>query len=161
MLRDWGAEKKYHHDLKGFNYRMEGIQGAVLNVKLRHLNQWNEARRSIAQTYDLGLKNSSVRTPFAENDSRHVFHVYAIRTEKRESLIQHLDQQKIYTNIHYPIPVHLQKGYQDLGYKEGDLPITETLSRQVLSLPIFPEMVSQDMEEVVQGILGWEKETKS
>jgi dTDP-4-amino-4,6-dideoxygalactose transaminase len=156
-LRDWGAEKKYHHDVKGFNYRMEALQGAVLKVKLSHLERWNKARRTIADTYDEAFQNSNVQIPVVENFSHHVYHIYAIRTAQRKDLIQYLNRKKVQTNIHYPIPVHLQRGYADLGYKIGDLPVTESLCRQVLSLPIFPEMTKKEINGVVQNILGWKK----
>jgi dTDP-4-amino-4,6-dideoxygalactose transaminase len=152
MLRDWGAEKKYHHDLKGFNYRMDAIQGAILRVKLRRLEAWTEARRALAQQYDNELQDSNVTFPGASYSHRHVYHVYAIRTERRDDLIQFLSQQEIQTNIHYPIPVHLQKAYSDLGYKSGNFPIAESLCQNVLSLPLFPELKPDQVSVVTKAV---------
>jgi dTDP-4-amino-4,6-dideoxygalactose transaminase len=152
-LRDWGQTRKYHHDLKGFNYRMEGIQGAVLRVKLQHLEAWTEARRAHAANYNELLTNGIVQTPQAISYSRHVFHVYAIRALQRELLQQKLTARGIQTAIHYPIPVHLQEAYADLGYKKGDFPCSEKLAREVLSLPMFAELSGTQQQEVAGAIL--------
>jgi len=152
MLRDWGAEKKYHHDLKGFNYRMDAIQGAILRVKLRRLEAWTEARRALAQQYDKELQDSKVHFPGASYSRRHVYHVYAIQTQKRDDLIQFLSQQEIQTNIHYPIPVHLQKAYSDLGYRLGDFPVAESLCQSILSLPLFPELKPDQVSVVTEAV---------
>jgi len=153
MLRDWGAEKKYHHDLKGFNYRLEAIQGAILRVKLRHLEAWTEARRRHARLYSELLSGSGVRTPEAAPDLRHVYHIYAVRHPRRDELQQKLQKQEIGTGIHYPIPVHLLKGYADLGYKQGDLPHTEQAAAEVLSLPMFAELTGEQIARVADIIL--------
>lgn len=152
MLRDWGAEHKYHHELRGFNFRMESIQGAILRVKLCHLEDWTLSRREKAAYYDRVLQGSKVETPKVGLSYRHVYHIYAVQTGDRENLDSHLKERGIQTNIHYPIPVHLQKAYSDLSYHEGDFPVTETLSRRVLSLPLYPELTHQDMDEVVEAI---------
>jgi len=135
MLRDWGAEKKYQHVLKGYNYRMEGFQGAILRVKLRHLENWTEARRAHAKLYNQALKNTGVKTPDEMPYARHVYHVYGICTPNRDLVQQSLQKAEIQSGIHYPIPVHLLPAYADLGYKSGDFPITEKIANEELSLP--------------------------
>jgi dTDP-4-amino-4,6-dideoxygalactose transaminase len=148
MLRDWGQEKRYEHSVKAFNYRMDGIQGAILRVKLRHLDRWTEARRSRAALYDVLLRNSAVRTPWARPGDRHVYHVYAVRTANRAALAERLTEHDIQFGIHYPIPIHLQPAYADLGYRVGDFPVAEEVAGEVLSLPIFAEMTDGQVESV-------------
>ncbi len=152
MLRDWGAEKKYHHVLKGYNFRLEGIQGAVLRVKLRYLEQWTEARRSAAARYDRLLAGSGVTTPAAMDYARHVYHVYAIRTPNRAAWQQALTDQGIQTGIHYPIPVHMLPAFADLGYRAGQFPHSERAADEVLSLPMFPELTVEQTEEVARAV---------
>ena len=152
VLRDWGAEKKYHHDLIGYNYRLEGLQGAVLRVKLRYLEAWTEARRACAGEYRRLLADSKVRVPQEITYARHVYHIFAIRVDDRDSLQAHLLAKGIQTGIHYPIPVHLQKGYAHLGYQKGDFPEAERCAGEILSLPIFPEMTNIQVKEVVDAI---------
>jgi dTDP-4-amino-4,6-dideoxygalactose transaminase len=152
MLRDWGTEKKYQHLLKGFNYRMEGFQGAILGVKLRHLEVWTEARRAHAHRYSELLRADDVRIPAEMPNVRHVYHVYTVRTAEREDLQKTLSAAGIQTGIHYPIPVHLQPAYSDLGYRAGDFPHAEAAAREVLSLPIFPEMTEGQIREVVTAV---------
>lgn len=152
VLRDWGAEKKYHHDLIGYNYRLEGFQGAVLRVKLRYLEAWTEARRACAGEYRRLLADSKVRIPQETTYARHVYHIFAIRVDDRDSLQAHLLAKGIQTGIHYPIPVHLQKGYAHLGYRKGDFPEAERCADEILSLPIFPEMTNIQVKEVVDAI---------
>ena len=152
MLRDWGAEKKYQHVLKGYNYRMEGIQGAVLRVKLRHLETWTEARRTAAARYDQLFAGSSVRTPDAMPYARHVYHVYAIRSKHRQAWQETLQEQGIQTGIHYPIPVHLLPAFADLGYAVGQFPHSEQAAEEVLSLPMFPELTAEQCAQVSQAV---------
>jgi dTDP-4-amino-4,6-dideoxygalactose transaminase len=153
MLRDWGQEKRYHHVLKGFNYRMEGIQGAVLGVKLSYLEGWTEARRARAREYDALLKGSeAVRAPEQLPGRRHVYHIYAVRSADRDGLQQLLQAEGVQTGLHYPIPVHLQEAHADLGYTAGDFPESEAAAREVLSLPIFPEMTTGQVEQVVSAV---------
>jgi dTDP-4-amino-4,6-dideoxygalactose transaminase len=152
MLRDWGAEKKYQHVLKGYNYRLEGIQGAVLRVKLRHLESWTEARRRAAAHYDRLLSGSGVPTPEAMPYARHVYHVYAIRTGQRQAWQDALSARGIQNNIHYPIPVHLLPAFADLGYKAGEFPHSERAANEVLSLPMFPELTEAQCEEVCRAV---------
>jgi len=152
MLRDWGAEKKYHHVLKGFNYRMEGLQGAMLRVKLRHLERWTEARRAHARDYAQLLLDAGVGIPAEADFARHVFHVYAVRTSDRQSLQRMLQANGVATGIHYPIPVHLQPAYSDLGYKAGQFPESERAANEVLSLPMYPELSRTKLEMVAAAI---------
>jgi dTDP-4-amino-4,6-dideoxygalactose transaminase len=152
MMRDWGQEKKYHHILKGFNYRMEGIQGAILNVKLRHLEKWTESRRTHAREYNELLKSSSVPTPVEMDYARHVYHVYAVRLSNRDAVAKALGEEGIFTNIHYPIPVHMQQAYSHLGYHKGDFPLTEKVSDEVLSLPMYPELTREQIEKVARTL---------
>jgi dTDP-4-amino-4,6-dideoxygalactose transaminase len=152
MLRDWGQSTKYHHVLPGFNYRMEGLQGAILRVKLRHLDKWTEARRACARLYDQLLADSPVETPIEAAYARHVYHVYAIRTEGRDRLQQTLRADGVHTGIHYPIPVHLQPAYSSLGYGAGDFPHAERAARDVLSLPLYPELSEAQIESVVAAV---------
>lgn len=153
MLRDWGQEQRYHHALKGFNYRMDGIQGAVLRVKLRHLDGWTEARRQRARHYSRLLAGPSrIKTPVEATGRRHVYHVYAIRTHDRDGLQRALQAEGIQTGLHYPIPIHLQKAHLDLGYQAGDFPNSEAAARESLSLPIYPEMTERQVEQVVAAM---------
>ncbi len=148
MLRDWGQERKYEHVLRGYNYRLQEIQGAVLRVKLRHLGVWTEARRARAAAYDKLLANSGVQTPAEMPYGRHVYHIYAVRAAQRDLLRRELHRQDIQTGLHYPIPVHLQKAHSDLGYRQGDFPCSERAAREVLSLPMYPELSEADVEMV-------------
>ncbi len=152
MLRDWGAEKKYQHVLKGYNYRMEGIQGAVLRVKLRHLESWTEARRAAARRYDRLLAGSGLPTPLAMTYARHVYHVYAIRSAQRQQWQEALQAQGIQTGIHYPIPVHLLPAFADLGYRAGQFPHSEQAANEVLSLPMFAELTAEQSEVVSRAV---------
>jgi dTDP-4-amino-4,6-dideoxygalactose transaminase len=153
MLRDWGGEKKYQHLLKGYNMRLEGMQGAVLRVKLRHLEKWTEARRAAAARYETVLAGSGVQTPHARPNARHVYHIYAVRTANRNPLQTALQARGIQTGIHYPTPVHLLPAYADLGYGANDFPHSEKAANEVLSLPMFPELTASMQKEVAKAIL--------
>lgn len=152
MLRDWGAEKKYHHVLKGYNYRLEGIQAAVLRVKLRHLEGWTEARRAAAARYDSLLADTGVATPEPSSIARHVYHIYAVRSPEREALQAALQERAIHTGIHYPIPAHLMPAFADLGYRAGQFPHAERAAAEVLSLPMFPELTAAQCEDVAHAV---------
>jgi dTDP-4-amino-4,6-dideoxygalactose transaminase len=152
MLRDWGQEQRYHHVLRGFNYRMEGMQGAILRVKLRHLEAWTEARRALAARYDHQLAGTPVTTPVERPYARHVYHIYAVRTAGRAALQQQLQAAGIQTGLHYPIPVHLQPAHADLGYRAGDFPHSESAAAEVLSLPLYPEMNPADLDSVATAV---------
>jgi dTDP-4-amino-4,6-dideoxygalactose transaminase len=152
MLRDWGQDRKYHHILRGYNYRMEGLQGAILRVKLGHLEHWTQARRAVAAHYDRLLANCDVVRPVEMPWARHVYHVYTLRTVERDSLQAALAADGIQTAIHYAEPAHLQPAYADLGYSAGDFPHAEAAARQVLSLPIYPELSEEGIAEVARGV---------
>ncbi len=152
VLRDWGQEKKYEHRYKGFNYRMDAIQGAILRVKLRRLEQWTEARRSRAALYDQLLAGAGVGTPAVRPGARHVFHVYTIRTAERERYRRLLADRGIHTGVHYPIPVHLQAAHADLGYTAGAFPNAERAAAEVLSLPMFAELTDSQVEQVAAAV---------
>jgi dTDP-4-amino-4,6-dideoxygalactose transaminase len=152
MLRDWGAERKYHHELKGFNYRMESLQGAILRVKLRYLEQWTEMRRAHARLYAELLQGGEVRTPEAMPYARHVWHVYGVRSKERDALQRALQSLGVQTGIHYPFPVHLLPAYADPGYREGDFPHAEAAAREELSLPMYPELTRAQIEQVCAAV---------
>jgi dTDP-4-amino-4,6-dideoxygalactose transaminase len=152
MLRDWGAEKKYHHALPGYNYRMEGIQAAILRVKLRHLEEWTEARRRNAAIYTDLLRRAGVQTPAVMPYARHVFHVYAIMAENRDAIHRALSVSQIQSGIHYPFPIYLLPAHSDLGYHEGDFPNSERAARQELSLPMSPELTADQMRQVAEVV---------
>lgn len=155
VLRDWGAEEKYHHVRKGFNHRLDGIQGAVLGVKMEHIEAWTAARREAAARYDAWLADVEVDTPIEVDGRRHVYHVYAIRTDDREGLRAHLADAGVATGIHYPIPVHLQPAYAELGCGRGDFPHAEAAAAEVLSLPLFAEITPEQQEIVVTAVRDW------
>ena len=152
MLRDWGQERKYQHLLAGYNYRMEGMQGAILRVKLRHLERWTEARRAHAARYAALLADCGVGIPGEAPGARHVWHVYAVRTRERDPIMKALGEQGIQTGIHYPIPVHLQPAYADPAYARGSFPHAERAADEVTSLPMFPELTEEQLQ-LVAGAL--------
>ncbi len=153
ILRDWGAEKKYYHDMKGYNYRMEGIQGAVLGVKMAYIEVWTEGRRNAGKLYGELLKNvAGVLAPKTMDYSRHVNHVYAIRVKNRDSVLKKLQDAGIGVGIHYPIPVHLLGCFAELGHKRGDFPVSEQIGDEELSLPMFPELTAEQVKEVVEEL---------
>ncbi|MBU0599875.1 DegT/DnrJ/EryC1/StrS family aminotransferase [bacterium] len=153
ILRDHGSSQKYFHQYIGYNYRMEGIQGAVLGVKLKRLDQWTQRRRQNAEIYHQLLSSCpEVITPKEENSCKHVYHLYVIRVKNRDKLQEYLKENNIETGLHYPLPIHLQKAYQFLGYQEGNFPISETASKEILSLPMHPELTYQQIEKVVNTI---------
>ena len=157
MLRDWGQDRKHHHELLGYNYRMDGIQGAVLRVKLRYLDEWTEARRRHAARYNDLLANIDVQTPTDNESVKHVYHLYVIRVRERDVLQTGLRKNGIQTAIHYPAPVYLQPAYLHLGFKVGDFPDAERAAAEVLSLPICPELSPTDVSEIcvtIARVLG-------
>jgi dTDP-4-amino-4,6-dideoxygalactose transaminase len=152
MLRDWGQDGRYNHVMKGYNYRMDGIQGAILRVKLRYLDRWTDARRTHAAQYDALLADSGLKTPVAMPYGHHVYHVYVLRVPQREALQQKLNEQGIQTGIHYPIPVHLQKAFADLGHHKGDFPESELVAAEVLSLPMYPELSEAQINVIATAV---------
>ena len=152
MLRDWGAESKYQHVLKGYNYRLEGIQGAVLRVKLPHLDAWTRARQAHAARYNQLLEGAGVQTPQAMAYGEHVYHVYAVRTTQREALQKALHEQGVQSSIHYPTPIHLLPCYSELGHRAGDFPHAEQAANEVLSLPMYPELNESQIQTVAEAV---------
>jgi dTDP-4-amino-4,6-dideoxygalactose transaminase len=156
MLRDWGAERKYHHVLKGYNYRLEALQAAILRVKLGYLEAWTEARRAAAGRYDTLLRESEVERPAAAQWARHVYHVYAVRCRNRSAYRDALASRGVHTGIHYPVPVHLLPAFADLGYAKGAFPESERAADEVLSLPMFPELTPEQSECVATALREFE-----
>jgi dTDP-4-amino-4,6-dideoxygalactose transaminase len=152
MLRDHGSGTRYHHDLIGFNARLDEIQAVVLRAKLPHLAEWNEQRREHARLYNELLKGTPVKTPTELAGNTPVYHLYVISTPKRDDLQAALKEQGIFTGIHYPIPLHLQKAMEFLGYKKGDLPVTEKAVTDILSLPMFAELTDEQITTVANSI---------
>ncbi|MEK6325021.1 MAG: DegT/DnrJ/EryC1/StrS family aminotransferase [Acidobacteriota bacterium] len=151
-LRDHGQSRKYYHDMLGYNYRLEAIQGAVLRVKLRHLDNWNEARRRHAAEYRSLLADAGVGLVEEMHYGRSVHHIFPIFSAQRDALAEHLKLSGIATGIHYPIPVHLQPAFSDLGYKAGEFPITEKASGETLSLPFYAELSQEDLSAVAATV---------
>ena len=152
LLRCYGEKRKYEHVLKGGNNRLDEIQAAILRVKLKYLDQWNEERRKRVLIYKKMLEHTGVICPTEKGQAKHVYHLFVIRTKKRNPLQTFLKEKGIGTLIHYPIPIHLQKAFRELGYRRGDLPLTEQYAREVLSLPFFPEMTESEIEGVATQI---------
>jgi dTDP-4-amino-4,6-dideoxygalactose transaminase len=153
VLRDHGQERKYFHSVVGWNCRMDGIQAAVLRIKLRQLETANQRRRSHAALYDAGLGGfDGIVTPKQAAYARHVYHIYAIRVSNRDEIIKSLTDQGIGTGIHYPVPVHLQEAYQSLGYTRSSFPIAERCAAEFVSLPMYPELTRSQIEQVIEGV---------
>ena len=153
IFRDHGQSKKYYHNMIGWNARMDGFQGAVLNVKLKHLDSWTEARRKNAKVYDDLLSHlDGLIVPHEAYYAKHVYHVYAIRVQIREKLMTALSEKDIYCGIHYPVPVHLQDAYDSLGLKNGSCPVAEKCAEEYVSLPMFPELKGEQIQRVVDEI---------
>ncbi len=162
MLRNYGQEKRYFHTMKGINSRLDEIQAAVLRVKLTHLDEWNRKRRQVAVWYRDALGDSCA-CPGEKPNASHVYHLYVIRAMERDGLKAHLDKAGITTLMHYPVPVHLQEAYKDLGYRVGDLPVTEATVKEILSLPMHPAVTEDGVDCVCTSIrhyLGRHGETR-
>ena len=161
LLRNHGRiTKKYEHEIEGYSSRLDNLQAAILRVKLRHLNKWNESRRGNAKKYNELLSNvDGIITPYEADYVKHVYHLYVIRVEKerRDKLREELKYKGVATGIHYPIPLHLQPAYSYLGYKEGDFPVTEECSQKILSLPMFAELTDEQIENIVEIIKNFKK----
>jgi dTDP-4-amino-4,6-dideoxygalactose transaminase len=155
MLRNYGQCEKYHHVLEGYNHRLDTLQAAVLRVKLRHLDEWNAARRRCARLYGELLAHSPVVLPATANGSEPVYHLYVIRAADRDGLRAYLHDQAIATGIHYPIPIHLQPAYCHLGCERGSFPISEEYSEQILSLPMYAELGADSIESVTKAIMDF------
>jgi dTDP-4-amino-4,6-dideoxygalactose transaminase len=154
MLRDHGQAKKYYHDIEGYNGRLDAIQAGFLQLKLRHLPKWNAQRRERAAEYDrlLAAVDCGVHAPYEPSWSKAVYHLYVVRVENREELMEQLKRAGIGTAIHYPIPLHLQKAYESLNYRKGDFPVAEKVAPQILSLPMFPNLTAEQQSRVIEAI---------
>ena len=154
MLRDHGQPQKYHHEVEGYNGRLDAIQAGILVTKLRHLSEWNETRRQNAARYHALLQpmSDTVVVPYESSWTRAVYHLYVIRAEERDRLRIHLDRSAIATGIHYPIPLHLQKAYRSLGYQAGDFPVSERVASEILSLPMYPQLRPDQQRRVAQKV---------
>jgi dTDP-4-amino-4,6-dideoxygalactose transaminase len=148
LLRTWGEETRYEHKIRGFNYRMDGVQGAVLGVKLRYLERWTDARRGVAAAYASDLADTPAQVLRERSGARHVYHLYVVRLSQRDAWRARLAQAGIQTGVHYPTPVHLQPAYRDLGYSAGDFPVSERAGAEVISLPMFPELTLEQIHSV-------------
>ena len=148
LLRAWGEEVRYEHKYRAFNYRMDGIQGAVLGVKLKHLEAWTTARRSRAAVYADRLRDTPAMLPVERAGVRHVYHAYVVRLKERDVWRARLGEAGVQTGVHYPIPVHLQPAYRDLGYDVGAFPVAEQAAKEVLSLPMFPELTDAQIDTI-------------
>jgi dTDP-4-amino-4,6-dideoxygalactose transaminase len=154
MIRDHGQAKKYYHDMEGYNGRLDSIQAGWLSVKLRHLARWNEARRALAHRYHdlLAEAKEAIVAPLEAPWTKGVYHLYVVRVQDREALQANLAEAGIGSGIHYPIPLHLQKAYEHLGYKKGDFPVTERVAAEIVSLPMFPQLTHGQLEEVANKV---------
>lgn len=151
-LREHGSTVRYHHDELGYNYRMEGFQGAVLGVKLKHLARWTAERRRVARRYQELLADTPLRLPQEPAGYESAWHLYVVRSDRRDALKAHLDAQGVGNAVHYPMPLHLQKAYAHLGYGPGDFPVAEQVARECLALPMFPELTDAQIGRVSEVI---------
>ena len=156
MLRNYGEESKYLNKIKGFNSRLDEIQAAILRTKLKYLDAWNASRRQLAGIYREHLYNCEIAIPDEKPYAESVFHLYVIRSKKRDELKEYLKSKGVATNIHYPKPAHMQEAYNDLGYVEGDFPVSEIFAKEILSLPIYPGLKDEQVEEICKHISSTE-----
>jgi len=152
MLRNYGQREKYNHLVCGFNRRLDTLQAAVLRVKLGYLDEWNDARRRHAGRYKQLLASTPLALPPEADYAESVYHLYVVRTDNREVFMDYMQEQEISTGIHYPIPVHLQPAYQELGYGKGDFPVSERYAEQIVSLPMYPELTPEFIDHVAEAI---------
>ncbi len=152
MLRNYGQEKRYYHTIKGFNSRLDELQAAILLTKIKYLDTWNTRRRDIADFYNQNIKNKAITKPVEVSYGKHVFHLYVIRHPERDRLQAYLQNNDVQTVIHYPLSIHLQEAYKDLGYSQGDFPVAEKVAEEILSLPIFPQLRDKEAETVAELI---------
>jgi dTDP-4-amino-4,6-dideoxygalactose transaminase len=157
MLRDHGQAKKYYHDMEGYNARLDAIQAGILRIKLRHLTAWNDSRRECARRYQelMGSADAEIRLPYEPAWSKAIYHLYVVRVQNRDALQKHLAGAGIGTAIHYPIPLHLQRAYAHLGYREGDFPVCEAVAADILSLPMFPGLEYDQQERIAGQVLNF------
>lgn len=152
LLRNYGSRKKYEHDIKGFNSRLDTLQAAILRIKFKYIEKWNTLRKEAAELYNKMLSGSCCELPPQDKSSRHVYHLYVIRSKQRDKLREYLKENGVDTGIHYPIPVHLCGAFLDLGYKKGDFPVTEKYANEILSLPMFPGITEKEISFVSELI---------
>jgi dTDP-4-amino-4,6-dideoxygalactose transaminase len=155
LLRQYGWARRYISQVRGGNSRLDELQAAILRVKLRYLEMWNQRRRELAACYAKWLKNTDLVLPQASNDVAHVYHLYVVRAKQRDELLAYLRGRGIEAQVHYPVPVHLQPAYANLGFGPGSLPEAERAAGEVLSLPLYPEMKEQAIEKVFEVIQSW------
>jgi dTDP-4-amino-4,6-dideoxygalactose transaminase len=154
-LRDHGQSRKYHHDVIGWNSRMDGIQGAILSVKLKHLENWNDLRRRNAANYTAILNEvNDLVTPYEAPERKHIYHVYAIRVRNRDFVINQLKGSEVSCGIHYPIPIHLQKAYEKVSQKKATYPVSEICASEFISLPMYPELTKEKIEYVTEKLVA-------
>ena len=149
VIKNQGSKERYHHELLGYNYRMEGLQGAVLSVSLQYLDTWTARRREIGRRYLAEIKNEKIVMQAHPENTNPVFHLFEIQTEKPDDLIAYMQSHDVECNRHYPVPCHLQEAYRHLGYKEGDCPNAEQLAKRCVTLPLFPEMTDEEVSLVI------------
>ncbi|WP_044641302.1 DegT/DnrJ/EryC1/StrS family aminotransferase [Risungbinella massiliensis] len=157
ILRVHGSNPKYYHSMIGYNSRLDELQAAALRIKLRHLRDWNDARRQKAAIYDELLKDLPVVTPYHAEDRRHVYHLYIIQADDRAGLMNHLKENGIATGIYYPVPLHRQNVYESLGYGVGSIPISEKMADRTFAIPLYPELTREDQEYIAQTIRNYYK----
>src|SRR6266850_201580 len=158
LLRMHGSRNKYYNEILGGNFRLDAIQAAVLRVKLKYLDRWTQGRRSNATSYREAFSNaSSIEVPYEVPNSRHIYNQFVIRSSRRDDLMSHLRQQGIGCEVYYPLPLHLQVCFKDLGYKPGDFPISEAASKESLALPIYPELSPEMIQRVVCSVFETSK----
>jgi len=152
LLRNHGSEKKYHHHLIGINSRLDEIQAAVLLVKLKHIEKWNRQRQEHALYYDRQLRGLPLQIPAAPAGFEHIYHLYSILAEDRDALKAFLEKRGVGVAVHYPLPLHLQPCYRKLGYRKGDLPVSESIAKRILSLPMYPELLASQRAFVINNV---------
>jgi dTDP-4-amino-4,6-dideoxygalactose transaminase len=152
MLRMHGAKPKYYHSIVGYNSRLDTLQAAILNVKLKYLDGWTEKRREHTEVYNQAFKNQGITTPKEEDFNYHIYNQYTIGVKNRDRLRETLKEKQIGHDVYYPVPLHLQECYKHLGYKEGDLPVTEQKAKEVVSIPIYPELTAEEQEYVIDTV---------
>ncbi len=152
LLRNYGQEKRYYSIIKGFNSRLDEIQASILRAKLKRLDSWNKTRTAIAEKYSQNFLDLPVACPQAGPDSMHVFHLYVIRVKNRKKFMDYLDINGISTLIHYPVPIHLQPSYKELKIEEGSLPVTEKVSKEIVSIPIYPELEDKEIDCIIERV---------
>ena len=155
MLRVHGIERRYRHDLHGYNSRLDELQAAIVRVKLPHLRSWNARRVEIARRYSQAFRDLPLEVPLVAEGNVHVFHVYAVLTNRRDALQQHLTDHGVPTIIYYPLPLHLQRVYAPMGWKQGDFPVAEALARRILPLPMYPELTDEQVDYVIETVKGF------